>query len=161
LLVAMTWGLLKHAWHPNIQNKLHEELLSFGGEPSYHQLTNDFPHLDVVVQEVLHLHPSVPELTCEAAENDIIPLLDSVQTKSSGVVERGTILSVPMSCINHSDAIWGLDTKVFKPEQWLELNGITKKAQEVKGYCHLLTFGNGCIGKTFALAEIKVCVHYL
>ncbi|KAI6026842.1 cytochrome P450 [Pisolithus microcarpus] len=161
--MTMTWGLLELARHPSIQNKLREELLSFGGEPSYDQLTNDFPYLDAVVQEVLRLHPSVPELTREAAEDDVIPLLEPVQTKSgeivdSIVVERGTILSVPISCINRSDAIWGPDAKAFKPERWLEPNGITEKAQEVKGHRHLLTFGDGprsCIGKTFALAEIK------
>ncbi|KIK17283.1 hypothetical protein PISMIDRAFT_685401, partial [Pisolithus microcarpus 441] len=162
LLLTMTWGLLELAWHPNIQNKLREELLSFG-EPSYDELTNDFPYLDAVVQEVLRLHPSVPELTREAAEDDVIPLLDPVRTKSgevvnSIVVERGTILSVPISCINRSDVIWGPDAKAFKPERRPEPNGITKKAREVKGHRHLLTFGDGprsCTGKTFALAEIK------
>ncbi|KAI6026797.1 cytochrome P450, partial [Pisolithus microcarpus] len=160
--MTMTWGLLELAWHPNIQNKLREELLSFG-EPSYDELTNDFPYLDAVVQEVLRLHPSVPELTREAAEDDVIPLLDPVRTKSgevvnSIVVERGTILSVPISCINRSDVIWGPDAKAFKPERRPEPNGITKKAREVKGHRHLLTFGDGprsCTGKTFALAEIK------
>ncbi|KAI6101624.1 cytochrome P450 [Pisolithus croceorrhizus] len=161
--MTMTWALLELARHPNIQTKLREELVSFGGEPSYDQLTNDLPYLDAVVQEILRLHPSVPELTREAAEDDVIPLLDPVQTKSgefvdSIVVERGTILSVPISCINRSEAIWGPDAKVFRPERWLEPDGITKKAQEVKGYRHLLSFGDGprsCIGKTFALAEIK------
>ncbi|KAI6026817.1 hypothetical protein PISMIDRAFT_687877, partial [Pisolithus microcarpus 441] len=158
---ASTINLLPR--HPNVQKRLHEELLSFGGEPSYDQLANDFPYLDAVVREVLRLHPSVPELTREAAEDDVVPLLDPVRTKSgeiidSIVVERGMILSVPISCINRSDAIWGPDAKAFKPERWLEPNGITKKAQEVKGHRHLLTFGDGprsCIGKTFALAEIK------
>ncbi|KAI5989969.1 cytochrome P450 [Pisolithus albus] len=159
----MTWGLLELAQHPNIQNKLREELLSFGGEPSYDQLTNDFPYLDAVVQEGLRLHPSVPELTREAAEDDVIPLLDPVWTKSgeivdSIVIERRTILSVPISRINCSDTIWGPDAKASKPERWLERNGIIKKAQEVQGYRHLLTFGDGprsCSGKMFALAEIK------
>ncbi|KAI5982090.1 cytochrome P450 [Pisolithus albus] len=160
--ITMTWGLLELARYPNVQNKLREELLSFG-EPLYDQITNDFRYLDAVVQEVLRLHPSVPELTREAAENNVIPLLEPVQTKSgevvdSIVVERGTILSAPISCINLSDAIWGLDAKAFKPERWLEPNGITTKAQEVKGHRHMLTFGDclrSCIGKTFALAEIK------
>ncbi|KIK15803.1 hypothetical protein PISMIDRAFT_638157 [Pisolithus microcarpus 441] len=117
----MTWGLLELARHPNVQNRLREELLPFGGEPSYDQLTNDFPYLDAVVQEVLCLHPSVLELIHEAAEDDIIQPLEPVQTKSgevvdSIVIERGTILSVPISCINRSDAIWGPDAKAFKPE---------------------------------------------
>ncbi|KAI6127348.1 cytochrome P450 [Pisolithus croceorrhizus] len=161
--MTMTWALLELARHPNIQTKLREELLSFGGEPSYDQLANDLPYLDAVVQEILRLHPSVPELLREAAEDDVIPLSELVQTKSgefvdSIVVERGTIFTLPVSCINRSEAIWGPDAKVFRPERWLEPDGITKKAQEVKGHRHLLSFGDGprtCIGKTFALAVIK------
>ncbi|KAI6105296.1 cytochrome P450 [Pisolithus croceorrhizus] len=161
--MTMTWALLELARHPNIQTKLREELLSFGGEPSYDQLTNDLPYLDAIVQEVLRLHPSVPEMLREAAEDDVIPLSEPVQTKSgefvdSIVVERGTIFTLPVSCINRSQAIWGPDAKVFRPERWLEPDGITKKAQEVKGHRHLLSFGDGprtCIGKTFALAVIK------
>ncbi|KAI6169881.1 cytochrome P450 [Pisolithus thermaeus] len=162
--MTMTWALLELARHPNIQTKLREELLSFGGEPSYDQLTNDLPYLDAIVQEVLRLHPSLPEILREAAEDDVIPLSEPVQTKSgefvdSIVVERGTIFSIPVSCINRSQAIWGPDAKAFRPERWLEPDGITKKAQEVKGHRHLLSFGDGprtCIGKTFALAVIKM-----
>ncbi|KAI6015834.1 cytochrome P450, partial [Pisolithus microcarpus] len=58
--------------------------------------------------------------------------------------------------MNRSEAIWGPDAKVFKPERWLEPDGITKKAQEVKGHGHVLTFSDGprtCIGKLFAVAE--------
>ncbi|KAI6122408.1 cytochrome P450 [Pisolithus croceorrhizus] len=161
--VAMTWALLELAQHPNIQTKLREELSSVGREPSYDQLTNDLPYLDAVVQETLRLHPSVPELLREAAADDVIPLSEPVQTKSgefvdSIVVGRGTTFTLPISCINRSEAIWGPDAKVFRPERWLEPDGITKKAQEVKGHRHLLSFGDGartCIGKTFALAVIK------
>ncbi|KAI6101623.1 cytochrome P450 [Pisolithus croceorrhizus] len=161
--MTMTWILFELARHPNIQTKLREELLSLGGEPSYDQLTNDLPYLDAVVQETLRLRPSVPEILREAAEDDVIPLSEPVQTKSgefvdSIVVERGTVFSLPVSCIHRSEAIWGPDAKVFRPERWLEPDGITKKAQEVKGYRHLLSFGDGprtCIGKTFALAVVK------
>ncbi|KAI5985412.1 cytochrome P450, partial [Pisolithus marmoratus] len=145
------------------QTKLRQELLSFGGEPSYDQLTNNLPYLDAIVQETLRLHPSVPELARQADEDDVIPLLEPVRTKSGEVVdsiaiERGTVITIPVSCLNQAEAIWGPDARVFKPERWLEADGITKKAQEVKGHRHLLTFGDGprtCLGKLFAVAEIK------
>ncbi|KAI6040778.1 cytochrome P450 [Pisolithus marmoratus] len=160
LLAAMTWALLELARHPDIQTKLRQELLSFGGEPSYDQLINNLPYLDAILQETLRLHPPVPEL---ADEDDVIPLSEPVRTKSgevvdSIVVERGTVITIPVSCLNRAEAIWGPDARVFKPERWLEADGITKKAQELKGHRHLLTFGDGprnCLGKLFAVAEIK------
>ncbi|KAI6098618.1 cytochrome P450 [Pisolithus croceorrhizus] len=124
-----------------------------GENPPTINSPTDLPYLDAIVQEVLRLHPSVPEMLREAAEDDVIPLSEPVQTKSgefvdSIVVERGTIFTR-----------FGVqDAKVFRPERWLEPDGITKKAQEVKGHRHLLSFGDGprtCIGKTFALAVIK------
>ena len=77
-------------------------------------------------------------------------------------VARGTLVSVPVSFVNRSNALWGPDAKQFRPERWLETNGATPQAQELQGYHHLLTFGEGpkmCLGKLFAIAEIKVCCH--
>ncbi|KAI6037494.1 cytochrome P450 [Pisolithus marmoratus] len=161
--MAMTWALIELARHPDIQTKLRQELLSFGGEPSYDQLTNNLPYLDAIVQETLRLHPSAPELARQADEDDVIPLSEPVQTKSgeevdSIAIERGTVIAIPVSCLNQAEAIWGPDARVFRPERWLEVDGITKKAQELKGHRHLLTFGDGprtCLGKLFAVAEIK------
>ncbi|KAI6040777.1 cytochrome P450 [Pisolithus marmoratus] len=160
---AMTWALIELARHPDIQTKLRQELLSFGREPSYDQLINNLPYLDAILQETLRLHPSVPELVRQADEDDVIPLSEPVRTKSGEVVdsiavERGTVFAIPVSCLNQAEAIWGPDARVFRPERWLEADGITKKAQELKGHRHLLTFGDGprtCLGKLFAVVEIK------
>ncbi|KAI6037504.1 cytochrome P450 [Pisolithus marmoratus] len=159
--LMMTWALVEVARHPHVQTKLREELLS-GGEPSYDQLIS-FPYLDAVVQETLRVHSAVQDLIRQAKEDDVIPLSEPVRTKSGDVVdkiavERGTVIGISVPCMNRSEAIWGPDAKVFRPERWLEADGVTKKAQEVKGYRHVLTFGEGprtCVGKVFAIAEIK------
>ncbi|KAI5994679.1 cytochrome P450 [Pisolithus albus] len=161
--VVMTWALIELARHPNVQTKLREELLSFGGEPSYDQLTTGFPYLDAVVQETLRTHSSVQDLIRQPSEDDVIPLSQPVQTRSGEVVDRiavkcGTEIGISVPGMNCSEAIWGPDARMYRPERWLEPDGVTKKAQEVKGYRHLLTFGDGpraCIGKLFAIAEIK------
>ncbi|KAI6040781.1 cytochrome P450 [Pisolithus marmoratus] len=160
---TMTWALLELARHPHIQTKLREELLSFSGEPSYDQLTTGFTYLDAVVQETLRVHPATKGRIRQADEDDGIPLSEPLQTKSGEVVnsiavERGTVIGISIPCMNCFEAIWGPDSKVFRPERWLDPDGITKKAQEMKGYRHLLTFTDGprsCIGKLFAVAEIK------
>ena len=49
----------------------------------------------------------------------------------------------------------------FKPERWLDgERGLTEKSKDFQGYHHLLTFGDGarfCLGRVFAIAELKVC----
>ncbi|KAI6157012.1 cytochrome P450 [Pisolithus tinctorius] len=160
---SMTWALVELARHPDIQTKLRAELLTFGGEPSYDQFNTDLPYLDAVVQEILRLRPAPQELIRRADEDDVIPLSEPVRTKSGEVVdsittERGTEIGISISGMNRSEAIWGPDAKVFRPERWLEADGVTNKAQEVKGHRHLLSFGDGpraCVGKLFAIAEIK------
>ncbi|KAI6037499.1 cytochrome P450 [Pisolithus marmoratus] len=122
--ITMTWALLELARHPNIQTKLREELLK------------------------LRVHPASQDRVRQANDNDVIPLSEPVQTKSGEVVdsitiERGTVIGISVPCMNCSEAIWGLDAKVFRPERWLDADGITKKAQEMKGYRHLLTFSDG------------------
>ncbi|KAI6136084.1 cytochrome P450 [Pisolithus sp. B1] len=167
--VTMTWALLELARNPGIQTKLRTELLAFGSDPTYDQLTNNLPYLDAVVHETLRLHPPLAEFLRQAREDDIIPLSEPVRTKSGQVVNsisvaRGTQIGISTACINRSTTIWGADAKVFRPERWLEEGGIPKKAQEVQGYRHLLTFVDGlrtCLGKGFAVAEFKTIMVVL
>jgi cytochrome P450 len=63
--------------------------------------------------------------------------------------------------MNRSTIFWGIDAKEFKPQRWLEEGGIQGRAKEILAYRHLLTFVDGprtCLGKSFALAEFKVCI---
>ena len=111
-------------------------------------------------------HPIVStHALLQAKEDDVIPLSEPVRTMSGDVVDsiavaRGTQICIPIACINRSTAIWGADAKVFSPERWLDESTIPEKAQEVQGYRHLLSFIDGtrtCLGKLFAVVELKVC----
>jgi cytochrome P450 len=92
-------------------------------------------------------------------------------TLSTGeVVDRltiaaGTTVTVPIQALNRSKLVWGEDALEFKPERWLnDEAGVPKLAKEFQGFHHLLTFIDGqrtCLGKTFAVTEIKVIVHHL
>ena len=80
-------------------------------------------------------------------------------------ITEGQEVTVPIGCMNTAVAFWGADAREFRPERWLDEDGLPKKAQEIQGHRHLLTFVDGhrmCLGRGFALAEFKVrCVVVL
>jgi cytochrome P450 len=85
----------------------------------------------------------------------------SGETISSITIAKGTTVFAPIRCINRSEALWGPDAKEFKPERWFE--EVTAPAKDLLGHRHLLTFHDGprtCLGKSFALAEFKVCPRF-
>ncbi|KAI6000267.1 cytochrome P450 [Pisolithus marmoratus] len=155
---SLTWALVELARNPDNQSKLRDELLAL-----------TLPYLDAVVHESLRIHPPLTDFVRVATEDDVIPLSEPVITKSGQAINsisvaRGTKIGLPLACINRSTAIWGPDAKVFRPERWLEKDGIPKKAQDVQGYRHLLTFADGprnCLGKGFAVSEIKAVLSVL
>ncbi len=81
----------------------------------------------------------------------------SGETVNSLFVAKGTVLTVPIRPLNMSEEFWGSDAKEFKPERWLEDSA--PRTKEIQGHRHLLTFVDvpkTCLGKTFALTELKV-----
>ncbi|KAH7923529.1 cytochrome P450 [Leucogyrophana mollusca] len=168
--ISLTWALLELSRDHAAQEKLREELMQLGGtDPTWDQLTSGLPYLDAVVHEVLRLHPPVTEMTRLAADDDVLPLSEPIQTASGQLVDRismtkGTLISIPMRSVNRSVALWGSDAKDFKPERWIHEDGISEKAKEIQGHRHLLTFIDGprtCLGKGFAVAEFKAVLSVL
>jgi cytochrome P450 len=90
-------------------------------------------------------------------------LSEPIQTKSgkmqdSVLIPKGTTVLIPIKYFNRCEAIWGPDAKQFVPERWLkEKTGDLNNS----GSSRLYSFSDGprmCLGKTFAMAEFKVCI---
>jgi len=100
----------------------------------------------------------------QAYVDDVIPLSKPVHTADGQVVDqifvaKGTHVFVPIMAINRSEALWGKNAKNFDPGRWLDDSISQQQATEIHGYRHLLTFADGprtCLGRTFALTELKV-----
>ncbi|SJL01048.1 uncharacterized protein ARMOST_04364 [Armillaria ostoyae] len=166
--ISLTWALIELCKDIDIQNKLRTELVQFGNtDPTWEQLNSSLPYLDAVVHETLRMHPPVFESVRVATEDDVLPLATPVVTKSGETVNslfvaKGTILIAPIRTLNTSEEFWGPDAKEFKPERWLEDSA--PRAKEIQGHRHLLTFADGpktCLGKTFALTELKVVLSVI
>jgi hypothetical protein len=101
----------------------------------------------------------------------MIPLTHPITTASGDVIEnlfvpKGTLIRLPISGVNRSEALWGPDSGTFDPKRWLVSDGLKGSArrEEIQGYKHLLSFAFGprmCLGRNFALTEFKVSVWRL
>ncbi|KAJ7706955.1 cytochrome P450 [Mycena rosella] len=169
--VVAQWALIELSRNPSVQTKLRDELLQAGRDRdlTWEELTNNLPFLDAFTCEILRLHPPVQELRRIAAEDDFVPLSSPIETVSGGLadtifVAKGTVVAMPIECMNRSVEFWGPDAKVFNPSRWLDTSSDHRRAQEIKGYRHVLTFSDGarmCLGKGFALTEFKAVLSVL
>ncbi|KAJ6598486.1 cytochrome P450 [Mycena vulgaris] len=169
--ISLTWAFIELARNSNIQSKLREELLRVGGDPTWEELTSNLPFLDAFTCEVLRMYPPLTAQDRLAAEDDILPLSALIETASGELVDsifvsKGTMITLPMQCMNRSLVFWGPDAKVFNPTRWIDESAAPAhhRAQEIQGYHHLLTFADGprmCLGKGFALTEFKAVLSVL
>ena len=139
LNLSWTWHLL--AGHPEIEEKLHEELReTLGGRAPE---MSDLPKLryaDAVVKESTRLYPPVWGFGREALQDCEI---------GGFHVPRGTQV-VMSQWIMHRDARYFPSPESFRPERWLDgsTDGLPKYAY--------FPFGGGprlCIGQSFAKME--------
>ncbi|RXW15841.1 hypothetical protein EST38_g10013 [Candolleomyces aberdarensis] len=167
---TLTWALIELCRHPEVQEKLREELNQLGGDPTWEQITLGLPYLDAVTQEVLRMHMPVDNLLRETQQDDVVPLSKPIHTStgelvSELVVAKGQAVHIPIGFINNSEEIWGPDVKEFKPERWLDPDTtLTGDAKAIQGHHHIMTFSDGprfCLGRHFALANFKTSLANL
>ncbi|KAF8213574.1 cytochrome P450 [Mycena galopus ATCC 62051] len=144
----VAWVLYELSMNLRLQEQLRAEVSS-PGDPSLDEL-NKYPILDSVILETLRLHPAILENHHQASETISVPLSEPIpgSTTSHLIVPKGTVLFIPVNVLQVDPEIWGEDAHIFRPERWLGSD--TKH--------NLFAFSEGpraCIGKKFALAEIK------
>jgi cytochrome P450 len=141
---ALTWTFYLLSEHPDVREKLLEELQTvLGGRvPVVEDLPN-LPYLEWVLNESMRLYPPAwvqGRRSIEAFE------LDGVR------LPTGTMVMFSQWVIHRLPEIWG-DAEVFRPERWDPVAG-----QKVLPWSYF-PFGGGpriCIGMPFAQLEAKL-----
>ncbi|KAI6154233.1 cytochrome P450 [Pisolithus tinctorius] len=160
MAVTLTFALLDLAGNPDIQNKLRQELVMFGEEPTYDQLQSSLPYLDAVIHETLRVHPALIDIVRVAMEDDVIPLSEPLATESGEVVNsitvaRGTQIDLPdcgekMQWISVQNGGW----KRWYSEEGARYSGIPT-------HIDVCGWPGTCIGKGFALVQLKAVMSVL
>ncbi|KAF8597176.1 cytochrome P450 [Ceratobasidium sp. AG-I] len=163
-----TWALYALSKHPQVQEKLRQELQrsGFGDEPQMAEL-DKLPYLDCVVKEILRVFPPGPATMRQAAVDAMIPVGKEYKdrygvTQTHVNVQKGDNIYIPIAAMNRAPDVWGEDAIKFKPERWDQLPEAVKDMPGVWG--HQMTFLHGshaCIGFRFAHIEIKALLYTL
>ncbi|KZT28759.1 cytochrome P450, partial [Neolentinus lepideus HHB14362 ss-1] len=161
------WELAKQ---PSCQQKLREELVKLGREPSYDDLSSssELQYLDAVVKEGLRCYPAAANYGRVALEDDVLPLDTPITTPSGEVVteiriQAGQAINLPHISINTLESVWE-DGQSFRPERWIEPNGLPPKSKTLTSWSNMMTFSMGprmCLGYRLAILELKAILAVL
>ncbi|KAJ3335101.1 hypothetical protein HDU93_006476 [Gonapodya sp. JEL0774] len=147
------------------------------------------PFLDAVIKESMRMKPGAPSISREAPEDTLLTFHDADGNQSEVFVPSGTLIEASFFASHRSPQIW-LHPDDFLPERWLEgatstedeeVCGVRDQAPQKEinadagvgptwGKPKLVNrdavwpFSAGsrdCIGKNFALNEVRILVGYL
>ncbi|KAK2608933.1 hypothetical protein QQS21_002509 [Conoideocrella luteorostrata] len=149
--LSLTYTLWNLACHPEWQNRIRSELLALpikgDGLPSL-DVIMAAPILDACFRESSRLNP----LSSGRAER-VVP---AARAYGGIVLPTGTIVSTSTLSMHHRLDVFP-DAHAYRPDRWLEADEVTLRAMES---CYM-PFGYGarlCLGKAFAIAEIKLLI---
>jgi cytochrome P450 len=80
-----------------------------------------------------------------------------VLTFSSPRMAKGDVVAIPCLLMHRLEELWGSDANAWRPDRWLEDDGVSPTVKSLPGiYGNLLAFLGGthaCIGWKFSLYE--------
>ncbi|CAH2087204.1 unnamed protein product [Euphydryas editha] len=146
---TLAFLFLELAAHQDVQEKMRDEIKEVYqkyGKMSYEML-QDLTYMDMVIQEILRLYPPFPTIQRMCTKDYHIPGTDVV-------LEKDTIVVFPTLGL-HRDEQYFPDADSFRPCRW---SAGAEAAIKAGVYS---PFGDGpryCVGKRFALNQMKCCL---
>nr|WCC58056.1 cytochrome P450 [Pharsalia antennata] len=146
---AIAFTLYELCIHPQIQNKLRQEILNYlreNKEITYDTL-KDLKYLEMCIMETLRRYPALPFLDRECSEDFIIPGTDIL-------LEKGTLVYIPLLGLHFDEKFFPEPTK-YDPERFADKSLINKDG------LYYLPFGEGpriCLGERFAMMNVKIAL---
>ncbi|EJD55299.1 cytochrome P450 [Auricularia subglabra TFB-10046 SS5] len=161
---TLNYTLWELARHPEVQDKLRKELLAFNGETTWEELNGpSLSYLDAVLKEVLRVWPPSAHTEKVAEHDDVIPLKLPVRGSDGNLIDSvpvkaGQVIYIPSIAVNRLNSVWG-DGDKFRPERWIEADGLPPASSLNLGWSHIFSFSQGprnCIGFRMAIYEWKI-----
>ncbi|KAI9009255.1 cytochrome P450 [Hyaloraphidium curvatum] len=156
---TVSWSLYLLATHPQYLESLRAELSSACKDGNFsHEVLKNLPLLNGVISEALRLYPVAAGLTRQVGAEGF-PIEHEGKTI---VLPPGTEVVLGFWTMNHDPAIWK-EASEFRPERW-SFEG--KEEGDGPRWCRrdaFFPFSEGsrdCIGKNFALQELRVLVAH-
>lgn len=144
------WTFFLLARNPDIYDKLRSEVVQHFGTSDISAISFESlkacVYLKHTINEVLRLHPLVPENSRRAVRNTTLPTGGGPDGKSPIYVRAGQEVAYNVHVMHRRTELWGADASEFRPERW----------ESHKSGWEYLPFNGGpriCLGQQFALTE--------
>ncbi|RDX54454.1 cytochrome P450 [Lentinus brumalis] len=164
------------AEHPDVQEKLREEVISaaetedIDGTIDFDKLMDGLPYMDAVCRETLRVSPGVAALFRITTRDTVMPLMEPIRMRDGTLsnalhIPKNARVIANITACNRDPALWGPDADEWRPSRWLEPLPRELEEAHIPGvYSHLMTFIAGsraCIGFKLAQVEIKTVLFVL
>ncbi|KAK4346103.1 hypothetical protein RND71_036279 [Anisodus tanguticus] len=150
---ALTWFFWILSSRKDIEQKILEELVQTRrrngeniGEAYNFDDLREMQYLHAAISEAMRLYPPVPIDTRSCLKDDILP--------DGTFIGKDWFLSYQTYSMGRMENIWGKDCCEYKPERWLDENGVYKQESPFK----FPVFHAGprmCLGKDMAYIQMK------
>ncbi|KAI3828990.1 hypothetical protein L1987_03103 [Smallanthus sonchifolius] len=153
---ALTWFFWLLDGHPQCKHLIHKELSMLMTSCHHtHPLNltfndlNNLNYLHAALSECMRLFPPVPMNSRLTVDDDVLP--DGTH------VGKGWFCYYSAYAMGRMERLWGSDCREFKPERWLDGNGVYQPCSQYK----YPVFNGGfrmCLGKEMAYIQMKSVV---
>ncbi|XP_031272659.1 cytochrome P450 704C1-like isoform X1 [Pistacia vera] len=155
---TLSWFIYMLCKHPAVQEKVAQEVkeaTNVKDNTNFAEFADSITeesqeqmyYLHAAITETLRLYPAVPVDAKICFADDTLP--DGFN------VSKGDMVAYQPYAMGRMKFIWGDDAEEFKPERWLDENGIFQKESPFK----FTAFQAGpriCLGKEFAYRQMKI-----
>ncbi|GLJ19769.1 hypothetical protein SUGI_0358160 [Cryptomeria japonica] len=160
--LSLCWFFWLLSRHPNVEQKIISEITQILSSKQLNNNNNNISYdkmdlfgleelrcmnyLQAAVSETLRLYPPVPISYRQAIEDSILP--DGTHVK------KGSKLLYFIYATNRMESLWGKDALEFKPERWIDKEGVCMKEWDYK----FPVFNAGprlCLGRDIAYVNMK------
>lgn len=156
---TLSWFLYMICKHPLVQEKVSREVLKTTKldqkSPSFSDIAagineatlDKMQYLHAALTETLRLYPAVPLDGKVCFEDDTLP--------DGTSVKKGDQVGYTPYVMGRMKRLWGDDVEEFKPERWLNEDGVFQQQSPFK----FTAFQAGpriCLGKDFAYRQMKI-----
>nr|ULR85493.1 cytochrome P450 [Spodoptera frugiperda] len=141
--MALVFGLMLLADHPEVQERIYEECQTILGDSDTTPTMSDLAemkYLEAVIKETLRLYPSVPFIAREVTEDFMLGDL---------LVKKGTEVSIHIYDLHRLPELYP-DPEAFKPERFL-----SQQPTHPYAFVPFSAGPRNCIGQRFAMLEMK------
>lgn len=153
---AVAWTLHLLAKHPDVQEKLRDEIrqyMPFLFDPKRREDPEELskvdpdllPYMDNVCRESLRYIPPIPMTVRKSIADDHL---------GEHFIPAGTTIYIHANAINRLPVYWGNNPDVFDPDRWDHL----PSTFTTNAFMTFLHGPRGCIGRKFAESEMKMLV---